>query len=114
MPIRSARSISAESRTARSTRSCSIGVRGCMAAIVCWIRSLSSRASSWGSTGMIVRAVMPCLYEFKRTVDFPFADLGPVLRFEFLRFASICAVVAMVANSPVQESGEDVRNVVVS
>ena len=45
----------------RSTRSASIGVRGCMAAMFCWIRSSSSAASSWGSTGMIVRAFMPCL-----------------------------------------------------
>ena len=90
VPTRSARSISPDSRTARQTRSSSRGLRGFMAVIACWVRSSSSLGSSWGKTGMMVRAVMPCLKALRRTRAFPLSVVGPVLLCALRRLASIC------------------------
>ena len=65
------------------------------------IRSSSSLGSSCGSTGrtLMVLARPPCFRAFSRAFDFPLADLGPVLRAAFFRFALICASLAMVSIS---------------
>jgi hypothetical protein len=52
--------------------------------------------SSWGKTGMMVRAVMPCLKALRRTRAFPLSVFGPVLFWALQRLASICAAVATV------------------
>src|SRR5271157_264002 len=105
---RSARSSSHDSRTARQTISCSKGSRGFVAVIACWVLSSSSLGSSWGRTGMMVRAAMPCLRALRRKLAFPSSLFGQVLLCALRRLASICAAVAMGASSPVRiEHGKD-------
>jgi hypothetical protein len=67
-----------------------------MAVMACWVRSSSSLGSSWGRTGMMVRAVMPCLKALRRTRAFPSSVFGPVLLCALRRLAWICAAVATV------------------
>ena len=67
-----------------------------MAVMACWIRSSSSLGSSWGKTGMMVRAVMPCVTALSLARDFPLSVFGPVLFWALGRLASICAAMAMV------------------
>src|SRR5271157_2941566 len=65
--------------------------------MACWVFSSSSLMSSWGRTGMMVRAVMPCVTALSFEWAFPVSVLGPVLFWELRRLASICAAVAMVS-----------------
>jgi hypothetical protein len=66
-----------------------------MSRVHCRIREASSFGSSWGRTGAAAFARSPCFSAFRLARALPASVFGPVERSAFLRFAAICAAVAM-------------------
>src|SRR5277367_5506046 len=87
----------------------SAGLRGFKLSLHVRERSSNRSGSSVGNTRISAR--QPCTRALSFDRFLPFWVTGPVLLFEFRRFASICAVVAMAIDSSIHRGSLRVGHV---